>query len=395
MFSSRKRTPNDDVRANLPRLPCPCADRPTRARRHDGCLRHRRRQPHSTHKAGGAAHAAVEKSRSQVSDLIGVRASEIVFTSGATESNNLALSGLADHLLAAGRNRLAISAIEHASVIEKARAMERQGWVVDVVPVHRSGLVDMSALEAIVGAATGIVSIAWANHEIGTIQPMGEISRLVRSKGGLLHSDLAQVAGKRPVDASLLDLASISAHKLGGPSGIGALYVSRRLRPKLKPNILGGGQEGGARSGTLSAPLCVGFGAACALCDEGMAQESERVARLRDRLRARLLMMPGSLENGDAASRLPGNLNVRFDDVDGEALVLRLQEQVSLSTGSACSAKTLEPSHVLLAIGLTVPEAETAIRIGVGHGTTTDDIDEAADAIERAVAALRSTRRRA
>jgi len=351
--------------------------------------------PHSTHKAGRAAHAAVELARSQVAELIGARTSEILFTSGATESNNLALTGLADHLLASGRNRIAISAIEHASIIEKARSMARSGWFVDLVPVHRSGLVDLVALDAIVGEATGMVSIAWANHEIGSIQPIDEISRLVRGKGALLHSDLAQIAGKRSVDASLLDLASLSAHKLGGPSGIGALFVSRRLRPKLKPLLLGGGQEGGARSGTLSAPLCVGFGAACALWSVGMAQESDRVARLRDRLRARLLALPGANENGDAAARLPGNLNVRFQEVDGEALVLRLQEEVCLSTGSACSARTLEPSHVLLAIGLSGPDAETAIRIGLGHGTTPDDVERAADAIENAVSALRSTRRRA
>lgn len=350
--------------------------------------------PHSTHMAGGAAHAAVELARRQVAELIGARTSEVVFTSGATESNNLALAGLAGHLFASGRNRIAISAIEHASVIEKARSMEQIGWSVDMIPVHRSGLVDLVALDAMVGESTGMVSIAWANHEIGSIQPMSEISRLVRAKGSLLHSDLAQVAGKRPVDASLLDLASLSAHKLGGPSGVGALFVSRRLRPKLKPIFLGGGQEGGARSGTLSAPLCVGFGAACALWSASMARESDRVARLRDRLRSRLLALPGAIENGDAEARLPGNLNVRFQEVDGEALVLRVQEQVSLSTGSACSAKTLEPSHVLLALGLSGPEAETAVRIGLGHGTTPDDIERAADAIEHAVFALRSTRRR-
>jgi cysteine desulfurase len=351
--------------------------------------------PHSTHKAGGAAHAAVELARRQVAELIGARTSEVIFTSGATESNNLALAGLADHLLASGRNRIAISAIEHSSVIEMARSMEHRGWFTDMIPVHRSGLVDLVALDEMVGEATGIVSIAWANHEIGTIQPMTEISQLVRAKGALLHSDLAQVVGKRPVDASLMDLASLSAHKLGGPSGIGALFVCRRLRPKLKPLLLGGGQERGARSGTLSAPLCFGFGAACALWGASMARESDRVARLRDRLRSRLLALPGAIENGDAATRLPGNLNIRFQEVDGEALVLKVQEQVSLSTGSACSARTLEPSHVLLAIGLSVPEAETAIRIGLGHGTTPQDVEQAADVIERAVSALRSTRRRA
>ncbi|TIT39809.1 MAG: aminotransferase class V-fold PLP-dependent enzyme, partial [Mesorhizobium sp.] len=176
---------------------------------------------------------------------------------------------------------------------------------------------------------------------------------------------------------------------------VGALHVSRRLRPKLLPMLRGGGQEGGARSGTVSPPLCVGFGTACALASEEMAQEAVRVTRLRDRLRSRLLAIPGTVENGDGQAKLPGNLNVVFEDVDGEALVLRLQDEVSLSTGSACSAKILEPSHVLLAIGLSRQQAESAVRIGLGHGTTSGEVDKAADAIERAVEALRSTRRRA
>lgn len=351
--------------------------------------------PHSTHKHGGAAHAAVEGARSQIAELLGSLRSEVLFTSGATESNNLALGGLAEHLQALGKKRIAVSAIEHASIIAKAGDLNRQGWIVDVVPVKNTGQLDLAALDAILDESTGLVSVAWANHEIGVVQPMDEISRIVRSKGALLHSDLAQIAGKLPVSTSLLDLASVSAHKLGGPTGIGALYISRRLRPKLSPMLLGGGQEGGARSGTVSPPLCVGFGAACEIARVEMAQESVRVARLRDGLRSRLLALQGVIQNGDDLTRLPGNLNLRFEEVDGEALVLRLQEEVSLSTGSACSAKTLEPSHVLLAIGLSRQQAETSVRIGLGHGTTAQEVEEAADAIERAVAALRSTRRRA
>ncbi|RUW53357.1 cysteine desulfurase [Mesorhizobium sp. M1A.F.Ca.ET.072.01.1.1] len=351
--------------------------------------------PHSTHKHGGAAHAVVEAARSQVAELLGSRMSEIVFTSGATESNNLALGGLAEHLGNVGKRRIAVSAIEHASILEKAADLRHQGWVIDTIPVAWTGRVDLAALEAMLDDTTGLVSVAWANHEIGVVQPMDEISRIVRARGALLHSDLAQIAGKLPVSTSLLDLASVSAHKLGGPTGVGALHVSRRLRPKLAPLLRGGGQESGARSGTLSPPLCVGFGAACALAREEMAQESVRVARLRDRLRSRLLAITGAVENGDSKSKLPGNLNLRFDGVDGEALVLRLQDEISLSTGSACSAKNLVPSHVLLAIGLSTQQAETAVRIGLGHGTTGEEINIAADAIERAVEALRSTRRRA
>ncbi len=351
--------------------------------------------PHSTHRHGVAAHSAVEAARAQVAELLGCRSSEILFTSGATESNNLALSGMAGHMRANNKKRIAVSAIEHASILEKSAELERLGWIIDVLPVQRSGQLDLSALEGSLSDDTGLVSVAWANHEIGVVQPMEEISRVVRSKGALLHSDLAQIAGKLPITASLLDLASVSAHKLGGPTGIGALYVSRRLRPKLLPMIRGGGQEGGARSGTVSPPLCVGFGAACAIRFAEMAQESVRVSRLRNRLRSRLLDIPGAVENGGSETKLPGNLNLRFEDVDGEALVLRVQQDVSLSTGSACSARTLEPSHVLLAIGLSKQEAEQVVRIGLGHGTTAEEVEQAANAIERAVGALRSTRRRA
>lgn len=351
--------------------------------------------PHSTHQHGSSAHAAVEAARGQVAELLGCRGSEIVFTSGATESNNFALGGLLAYLRAAGKKRIAVSAIEHASILDKAADLERHGWAVDVVPVQSSGQLDLTALEGILGEETGLVSVAWANHEIGVVQPMDHISRIVRSKGALLHTDLAQIAGKLRVSTSVVDLASISAHKLGGPTGIGALYVSRRLRPKLSPMLRGGGQEGGARSGTVAPPLCVGFGAACAIASAEMAQESVRVERLRDQLRSRLLAIPGAVENGGGQAKLPGNINLRFDDVDGEALVLTVQQDVSLSTGSACSAKTLEPSHVLLAIGLSKQQAETAIRIGLGHGTTAEEVERAAGVIERAVGALRSTRRRA
>lgn len=351
--------------------------------------------PHSTHLHGGAAHAAVEEARGQVASLIGCRNSEIVFTSGATEANNLGLTGLSNHLRAGGKTRIAISAIEHASIIEGAAALERAGWILDVIPVTPSGRLDLQALESAVGESTGLVTVAWANHEIGVVQPMEDISRIVRARGALLHSDLAQAAGKLPVAVGLLDMASLSAHKLGGPTGIGALYVSRRIRPKLQPLLRGGGQEGGARSGTISPPLCVGFGAASEIALAEMAQQSTRVAVLRNRLRDRLLTIPGAFENGSGEHKLPGNLNVCFEDVDGEALVLRVQQEVSLSTGSACSARSLEPSHVLLAIGLSRQQAETAIRIGLGHGTSASEVDRAAIVIERAVATLRSTRRRA
>jgi cysteine desulfurase len=350
--------------------------------------------PHSTHFHGGVAHAAVEEARLQIADLLGARGSEIVFTSGATESNNLALCGIADHLWNQGKRKILVSAIEHASVIESARLLEAKGWTLGIMPVLSSGQIDLEALTRAADVHTGLVSLAWANHEIGVVQPMEEVSRVVHAVGALLHSDLAQIAGKLPVSSSILDMASVSAHKLGGPAGVGALYITRRLRSKLSPLIQGGGQEGGVRSGTVAAPLCVAFGAACAIASVEMAHEGVRLRNLRDGMRRRLSTLPDAAVNGDLERRLPGNLNIRFADVDGEALVLRLQGEVSLSTGSACSSKTLEPSHVLLAIGLSRQEAETSIRIGLGHGTTAGDVDAAVAAIERAVTALRSTRRR-
>ncbi|MES0050605.1 cysteine desulfurase family protein [Mesorhizobium sp. M0053] len=351
--------------------------------------------PHSTHLHGASAHEAVEEARSQVAELLGSRGSEIVFTSGATESNNLALGGLAEHLWAKGKRRIVVSAIEHSSVIEKAKALVRLGWHLDIVPVVRGGQVDLAALADVADEMTGLVSIAWANHEIGVLQPMDEIARIVHAAGGLLHSDLAQIAGKLPISTSILDIASISAHKLGGPTGVGALHIARRLRSKLTPMLLGGGQEGGARSGTVAPPLCVAFGEACSIAHGEMGQESVRLRQLRDGMRDRLLALRGAALNGDQDARLPGNLNLRFSDVDGEALVLRLQDEVSISTGSACSSRTIEPSHVLLALGLSRQDAETSVRIGLGHGTTTGDVERAISAIEHAVASLRSTRRRA
>lgn len=244
--------------------------------------------PHSAHRHGVAAHAAVEGARSQIADLLGARGSEIVFTSGATESNNLALGGLADHLWNQGKRKVLVSAIEHASVIESARLLEAKGWDFRILPVLSSGQIDLEALARSVDADTGLVSIAWANHEIGVVQPMEEVSRIVHAAGALLHSDLAQIAGKLPVTASIVDMASVSAHKLGGPTGVGALYAARRLRSKLLPLVRGGGQEGGARSGTVAAPLCVAFGTACAIAHAEMAQEATRLKNLRDGMRQRL-----------------------------------------------------------------------------------------------------------
>jgi cysteine desulfurase len=325
---------------------------------------------------------------------VGARESEIVFTSGATESNNLALDGLADHFLANGRQQILVCAIEHPSVLAPADRLERRGFQVRRVPVGPDGRLDLVALSALLEAPTALVSVAGANHEIGTVQPLARISTLVRGHGALLHADLAQAAGKIPIDAADLDLASLSAHKLGGPFGVGALYIARELRGRFRGSIAGGGQEGRARSGTLSPPLCIAFGAACEIATRERAQEAERIGQLKDRLYEMLHLAGGVQLHGPIEDRLPGNLNLGFDDVDGEALVLHVRDALSISTGSACTATSLEPSPVLLAIGLGVEAAEQAIRIGLGRATTPVEVEAAGHALIAAVQQLRATRRR-
>ncbi|TCP80778.1 cysteine desulfurase IscS [Rhizobium sp. PP-CC-2G-626] len=351
--------------------------------------------PHSTHLHGTAAHEAVERSREHVAGLLGARPSGIIFTSGATEANNLVFAGLRDHLDAKGKRAIAVSAIEHPSVLKAAEMLHRDGFEVITLPVQADGLVDLDAAASTITEKTGIVSVAAANHEVGVLQPLDAISELARARGALFHSDLAQAAGKVDVNLRLLDLASISGHKLGGPGGIGALYVRRLLKPKMGPLLSGGGQEAGLRSGTLPAPLCVGFGIACQLAGEEMTETNSRVRGMRDMLLMELLKIPGSTLNGSAATRLPGNINISFDDVDGEALAYHLQQSVSVSTGSTCSAKSLEPSPVLLAMGLPTKVAESAIRIGLGPFTTDIEIEVATRAITASVIELRSIRRRA
>lgn len=346
--------------------------------------------PHSTHMHGDAARRAVETARGQVAALIGAEPAEITFTSGATEANNLAFGGLRERLAAIGRTRVLVSAGEHPSVLAAAAAFFEH---VEQVPLEHSGTVDLSALERQLRGGAGLVSVAAANHEIGTIQPLGEISRLARSAGAILHSDLAQAAGKVPVDMALLDMASVSSHKLCGPVGVGALIVRRTLRRHVRALQHGGGQESGLRAGSVPVPLCVGFGEACEIAAREMAKDRRRVAGLRDTLLSRLEAIGGLAVNG-GSDRLPGNINVSFDGVDGEALVLRLKPLLSISTGSACTSTSLEPSHVLAAIGVTGPRAEGAVRISLGRSTTDAEVAAAADAMVAAVTALRATIRR-
>lgn len=347
--------------------------------------------PHSSHRHGQRARDAVEACRRDVASLVGVEASEIVLLSGATEANNLAIRGLAATIRAGDQVRLLIGAGEHPSVIAAAEAVPNAR--IDLIPLNAEGTADLAALDRLLEKGADIVSVAGANHEIGTIQPLSQISQRARAAGAILHSDLAQCAGKIPIDGTLLDAASVSAHKFGGPVGIGALVIRRRLRRRLQPMMVGGGQEGGLRAGTVAPALCAAFGAACRIAIDEMDEEARRVAGLRDELHASLAAVGGLFVNG-GAPKLPGNLNISFADVDGEALVMRVGDRVSISTGSACTSTSLSPSHVLAAIGVTGRRAEGAIRLGLGRSTTAAEVAETARIVTEAVIALRATLRR-
>lgn len=350
--------------------------------------------PHSGSLAGHAARLAVEKARASVGRLLGVTTSGIIFTSGATEANNLAFAGLADHLAQSGRRRIVVSAIEHPSVLSAAQALSER-FDVRIAPVDRQGRIRLPELGELVTPETGLVSVAAANHEIGVIQPLKEIIRVARGAGALVHTDMAQAAGKIPVDLADVDLASMSAHKLHGPFGVGALYARRSVQRRFQPIFHGGGQEGGFRSGTTPAPLCVAFGVAADLALRLRDTDADRIGALRDRLHDQLRKV-GKIElNGDPLARLPGNLNLSIAGVDAEALVMRLRDDVVLSTGSACSTEALDPSPVLLALGMDRSVAETAVRIGLGRYTTIEEIDRATERIAKAVADLRAISQRA
>ncbi len=364
--------------------------------------------PHSrSHGFGLAAEEAVERARRQVAQLIGAEPREIVFTSGATEANNLAIKGAARFAAAhydadgAGgrhaRRRIVTAVTEHKCVLESCRALADEGFDVAWLPVEPSGLIDLDRLAAALDETTLLVSIMAVNNEIGVIQPLAEIGRLARARGVLFHTDAAQAAGKIPLDVTAMniDLASLSAHKLYGPKGIGALYVRRRPRVRLAPLLSGGGQERGLRSGTLPTPLIVGFGEACRIAGEEMAEESARLTRLRDRLRQGLAERLARIYlNGDADRRVAGNLNLAFEGVDGEALIAALDD-VAVSSGSACTSASIEPSYVIRALGRDKALAEASIRIGMGRFTTPAEIDYAVDRIAGEVERIRAGRPRA
>ena len=344
------------------------------------------------HRFGWEADEAVKAARAQVAELIGASPREIVFTSGATESNNLALKGAA-HAYRADGDHLITTAAEHKAVLDPCKRLEHEGFQVTVLPVDRYGLVDPEQIAAAITDRTILVSVMAANNEIGTLQPIQEIGRLCKKRGVLFHTDAAQAVGKIPLDVEEMgiDLLSISAHKLYGPKGIGALYVRRGSpRVRLEPQIDGGGHEHGLRSGTLPTPLIVGFGRACDIARHEMADEAARLLRLRERLYQGLTRALSDLGlNGHPTQRLPGNLNLSFAGVKGEALLVELKD-VAVSTGSACTTANLAPSHVLKAIGLPDDLADASLRFGLGRFTTAEEIDWVIDRVAAAVTRLRS-----
>ena len=345
-----------------------------------------------THAFGRAAAEAVERARSQIAELIRAHPSEIVFTSGATESNNLALKGVLDFYRTKG-NHLVTVATEHPSVLDVCRALEKEGRArVTVLPVKPDGLLDLDVLRGALTPETVLVSVMAANNEIGVLEPVAEIGRLCHQRGILFHTDAAQACGKIPLDVGemAVDLMSLTAHKIYGPKGIGALYVRKRNpRVRLTPQIDGGGHENGMRSGTLPVPLIVGFGEACAIAGRELPEEATRLLALRERLRQRIFETFDHVRlNGNLERRLPGNLNVSFEYVEGESLILGMAE-VAVSSGSACASAKLEPSHVLHALGLNEPLARSSVRFGIGRFNTEQDIDRAFDLLKREVLRLR------
>jgi cysteine desulfurase len=345
-----------------------------------------------SHRFGWDAGEAVDRGREQVAQAIGAEAKEIIFTSGATESNNLAIKGALPDLKKRGDH--IISAVsEHKAVLDPLKRLAREGWNVTLVPCDGNGMVTAEAVESALTDRTVLVSVMAENNEVGTINPFAAIGQLCHVRGILFHTDATQAVGKLAIDvkADEIDLLSLSAHKLYGPKGIGALYVRRRNpQVRLTPLFDGGGHERGFRSGTLPVPLIVGLGEACRIAVEERASDNARVLALRERLHQGLLKRIDGLKlNGHPTERLHGNLNLSFDAVEGEALMMAMRD-LAVSSGSACSSTNPEPSHVLLAMGLDEDMARASLRFGLGRFTTSEEIDFAIDAVATAVERLRS-----
>jgi cysteine desulfurase len=345
------------------------------------------------HPFGWEAEAGVERGREQLAKLIGARdPKEIVFTSGGTESDNLALKGIAEMYREKG-DHVVTTVIEHRAVLDTCKRLEKQGLRVTYLPVGADGIVDVEAVRSALTDKTILISVMFANNEIGTIQPIAELGRLAKEKGILFHTDATQAVGKVPVDVDKMgiDLLTCSAHKLYGPKGIGALYVRRRApRVRIAPMIDGGGHERGTRSGTVPVPLAVGFGKAAELCGQAMAEEAARLAGLRDKLQDRILSsVDETYLNGHPERRLPHNLNISFAYVEGESVLMGLNKEVALSSGSACTSSTLEPSYVIAALGVGADLAHSSIRYGLHRFTTAEEVDYVAARTIEVVTRLR------
>jgi cysteine desulfurase len=343
------------------------------------------------HPFGWEAEAAVEMARKQVADLIGANAKEVVFTSGATESDNLAIKGVAEMYREKG-NHVITCVTEHKAVIDTCKRLEKEGYRVTYLPVQKDGLVSLDDLRDAITDKTILVTIMTANNEIGVIQPIADIAAIAKAKGILVHTDAVQAVGKVPFNVNDLkvDLASISAHKMYGPKGVGALFVRRRNpRVLLSPQIDGGGHERGMRSGTLNVPGIVGMGKAAELCKQEMAAESERLRGLRDRLDKKLHQGLDEIYiNGSTEHRLPHNLNISFAYVEGESLLMGIND-VAVSSGSACTSASLEPSYVLKALGAGDDLAHSSIRFGLGRWSTEEEVDYVANKLVSVVTRLR------
>lgn len=347
--------------------------------------------PHSrTHAYGWESEAAVEKARKQVADVIGADSREVVFTSGATESNNISVKGVA-RFYKSKKKHLITTQTEHKCVLDSCRALEAEGFDVTYLPVQKNGIVDMKLLEDSIRPDTSLVSVMTVNNEIGVKQPVQDIGELCRSKKVFFHTDAAQAFGKIPLDVNdmKIDLMSISGHKIYGPKGVGALYIRRRPRVRVEAPQSGGGQERGMRSGTVPTPLCVGLGAACEVAMQEMEYDRKRVASLSKHLIDKIqAAVPQVIRNGDAEQTYEGCINFSFAFVEGESLLMALKD-VALSSGSACTSASLEPSYVLRAIGADEDLAHSSIRFGIGRFTTLQEVDYTADKIIEHVTRLR------
>ncbi|MBZ5719689.1 MAG: IscS subfamily cysteine desulfurase [Acidobacteriia bacterium] len=343
------------------------------------------------HPFGWVAEEGVETARERIAKLVGATAKEIIFTSGATESDNLAIKGVAEMYKQKG-NHIITAVTEHKAVLDTCKRLEKYGYRVTYLPVQKDGLIDLDDLKRAVDDKTILVTIMAANNEIGVLQPVEEIGKLCRERGVIFHTDATQAVGKVPTDVNKqnIDVMSISAHKMYGPKGVGALYVRRKNpRVQISPIIDGGGHERGMRSGTLNVPGIVGLGKACAIATEEMPRESCHLAGLRNRLKDRIM---GRLDevylNGSWEHRLPGNLNISFAYVEGESLLMGIND-IAVSSGSACTSATLEPSYVLKALGTGDDLAHSSIRFGIGRFNTEAEVDYVADRVVETVARLR------